>query len=131
MEMCEALSISPEDVVMLPLSFYLKSPSLGTFRRDDYIAGWRTIADGQPCEDAEAQKRLLPRLRQELEQDAPVRGERASEAKGGLFARTYEFTYTFARPEGQKSLREWAIPVSFLTDTWQLTPPPMKLSSLP
>lgn len=112
MEMCEALSISPEDVVMLPLSFYLKSPSLGTFRRDDYIAGWRTIADGQPCEDAEAQKRLLPRLRQELEQDAPVRGERASEAKGGLFARTYEFTYTFARPEGQKSLREWAMNVS-------------------
>ncbi|CDR99868.1 hypothetical protein, partial [Sporisorium scitamineum] len=31
LRMCEALEVSPEDVVFLPLSFYLKSPSIGTF----------------------------------------------------------------------------------------------------
>lgn len=103
--MCEDLGISPDDVVMLPLSFYLRSPSLGAFHRDAYIEGWRAIAGTGKCDTLESQKQLLPKLREELKQDAAVRGERANESKQGLFHRTYEFTYTFARPEGQKSLR--------------------------
>lgn len=107
MSMCEDLGISPEDVVMLPLSFYLRSPSLGTFQRAGYLDGWRAIAGpGVKCDSLDAQRELLPKLREELKQDAPVRGDRAAEAKTGLFKRVYEFTYAFARPEGQKSLRE-------------------------
>lgn len=104
--MCEDLEISPEDVVMLPLSFYLRSPSLGTFQRASYIDGWRAIADTDKVDSLASQKKLLPKLRDELKKDAPVRGERATEGKSGLFNRVYEFTYTFAREEGQKSLCE-------------------------
>ena len=106
MEMCQDLDISPEDVVMLPLSFYLRSPSLGTFQRAHYIDGWRAIAGTDKVDSLQSQKKLLPRLRDELKRDAPVRGDRESESKYGLFHRVYEFTYTFARPEGQKSLCE-------------------------
>lgn len=105
--MCKDLNISPEDVVMLPLSFYLGSPSLGTFQRAPYIEGWRAIADTEKIDTLTAQKKLLPKLRDELKKDAPVRGIRATEAKSGLFHRVYEFTYTFARQEGQKSLCEF------------------------
>lgn len=110
MQMCEDLDITPDDIVMLPLSFYLRSPSLGTFERDRYIEGWRTIAStgsnssGTRCDSVEAQQALLPRLRDEIKHDAPVRGELGVDSKHGLFHRVYEFTYAFARPEGQKSL---------------------------
>lgn len=104
--MCEDLDISPEDVVMLPLSFYLRSPSLGTFQKTPYIEGWRAIAGTEKVDTLAAQKKMLPKLREEMKKDAPVRGDRASESKSGLFQRVYEFTYTFARPEGQKSLGE-------------------------
>jgi DCN1-like protein 1/2 len=106
MEMCQDLEISPEDVVMLPLSFYLKSPSLGTFQRAQYIEGWKAIAGMEKVDSLESQKRLLPKLREEMKKDAVVRGERGTESKNGLFHRVYEFTYTFARQEGQKSLCE-------------------------
>lgn len=106
MEMCEDLGISPEDVVMLPLSFYLRSPSLGTFQKTPYIDGWRAIADTEKIDSLAGQKKLLPRLRDELKKDSPVRGDRGTESKSGLFHRVYEFTYTFAREEGQKSLCE-------------------------
>ena len=106
MQMFEDLEISPEDVVMLPLSFYLRSPSLGTFQRTPFIEGWRAIAGTEKCDTLESQKKLLPRLREEMQKDAQVRGDRGSESKSGLFQRVYEFTYAFARPEGQKSLGE-------------------------
>lgn len=103
--MCQDLDISPEDVVMLPLSFYLRSPSLGTFQRNSYIDGWKDIAGTFKVDSLDAQKDLLPALREDLRNDAPVRGERSKESQAGLFHRVYEFTYAFARPEGQKSLR--------------------------
>jgi DCN1-like protein 1/2 len=106
MQMFQDLDISPEDVVLLPLSFYLKSPSLGTFQRAQYIEGWKAIAGSERMDSLQAQKKLLPKLRDELKEDAAVRGERGTESKSGLFHRVYEFTYTFAREEGQKSLCE-------------------------
>lgn len=104
MTMLEDLKTSPEDAVVLPLSFYLRSPSLGVFQKENFIEGWKSIAGSQKCDSIEAQIKLLDLLREDLKADAPVRGDRASESKQGLFHRTYEFTYTFARPEGQKSL---------------------------
>lgn len=111
LKMCEALEISPEDVVFLPLSFYLKSPSIGTFTRPDYVQGWKTL---DQSDTLEKQKSTLNTLRQELRDNRAIRLDRvaedqkASQASGtkgkGLYERVYDYTYSFARQEGQKSL---------------------------
>ncbi|EST06169.1 Potentiating neddylation domain protein [Kalmanozyma brasiliensis GHG001] len=111
LKMCEALEVSPEDVVFLPLSFYLKSPSIGTFTRTDYVNGWKML---DLSDTVEKQKATLEKLRQELLQNKPLRLERiaeeksnpatASSANKGLYEKTYDYTYGFARREGQKSL---------------------------
>ncbi|CEH12478.1 Uncharacterized conserved protein [Ceraceosorus bombacis] len=69
---------------------------------DQYKEGWRTL-DG--ADTVAKQKQVLPKLREELERDAEVRGALASEGKGGLFARVYDWVYAYARDEGQKSLK--------------------------
>ncbi len=111
LKMCEALEVSPEDVVFLPLSFYLRSPSIGTFTRTDYVAGWKML---DLSDTLEKQKKTIEKLRQELLENKPLRLERvaqekadpatASSANKGLYEKVYEYTYAFARQEGQKSL---------------------------
>lgn len=111
LKMCEALEVSPEDVVFLPLSFYLRSPSIGTFTRTDYVAGWKML---DLSDTLEKQKKTIEKLRQELLENKPLRLERvaqekadpatASSANKGLYEKVYEYTYAFARREGQKSL---------------------------
>lgn len=111
LKMCEALEISPEDVVFLPLSFYLKSPSIGTFTRADYVQGWKTL---DQSDTLDKQKKTLNTLRQELHDNKAIRLDRVAEdqkanqssaLKGkGLYDRVYDYTYSFARQEGQKSL---------------------------
>lgn len=109
MSYCEALDISPEDVVLLPLSFYLQSPTMGRFTKQGFVNGWRTLAgNSKACDTLEGQKNHLPALVKDLKADAPVKGELAEKPpkSAGLYKKTYEYTYTFARPEGQKSLGE-------------------------
>lgn len=107
MSYCEELSISLEDVVLLPLSFYLQSPTMGRFTRDKFIAGWRTLADGtKACDTISGQQKALKGLKEELLRDGEVKGELGTNGSAGLFKRTYDYTYAFAKPEGQKSLRE-------------------------
>lgn len=111
LKMCEALEVSPEDVVFLPLSYYLKSPSIGTFNRTDYVNGWKML---DLSDTIEKQKKTLEQLRTELLDNKPLRLERiaeeksnpatASSANKGLYEKVYEYTYAFARREGQKSL---------------------------
>ncbi|KAJ1032729.1 hypothetical protein NDA16_000750 [Ustilago loliicola] len=111
LKMCEALQVSPEDVVFLPLSYYLKSPSIGTFTRNDYVNGWKML---DLSDTLEKQAKTLEKLRQELLENKPLRLERiaeeksnpatASSANKGLYEKVYEYTYGFARREGQKSL---------------------------
>ncbi len=111
LKMCEALDVSPEDVVFLPLSYYLKSPSIGTFTRNDYVNGWKML---DLSDTIEKQKKTLEKLRQELLDNKPLRLERIAEEKAnpaiastankGLYEKVYEYTYGFARTEGQKSL---------------------------
>ncbi|KAI3479485.1 hypothetical protein L1887_58443 [Cichorium endivia] len=105
LKMCEALEVSPEDVVFLPLSFYLRSPSIGTFTRTDYVAGWKML---DLSDTLEKQKKTIEKLRQELLENKPLRLERvaqekadpatASSANKGLYEKVYEYTYAFARP---------------------------------
>lgn len=110
MEYCGALGLDPEDVVLLPLSFYLDSPTMGKFTKQGFVQGWKTLSEGtsgsSSCTTMEGQKKRLPRLAEELKSDEPVRGDLATKGKGGLYKRVYEYAYNFARPEGQKSLRE-------------------------
>ncbi|SAM77774.1 related to DCN1-scaffold-type E3 ligase [Ustilago bromivora] len=111
LKMCEALEVSPEDVVFLPLSYYLKSPSIGTFTRNDYINGWKML---DLSDTINKQQKTLEKLRQELLENKPPRFEHiaeeksnpatASSANKGLYEKVYEYTYGFARKEGQKSL---------------------------
>lgn len=111
LKMCEALEVSPEDVVFLPLSYYLKSASMGTFTREGYINGWKML---DLSDTIDKQKKTLEKLRQELLDNKPLRLERiaqeksnpatASGANKGLYEKVYEYTYAFARREGQKSL---------------------------
>lgn len=111
LKMCEALEVSPEDVVFLPLSYYLKSPSIGTFTRNDYINGWKML---DLSDTINKQQKTLEKLRKELLENKPLRLERmaeeksnpatASSANKGLYEKVYEYTYGFARKEGQKSL---------------------------
>ncbi|KAE8228714.1 hypothetical protein CF326_g6343 [Tilletia indica] len=117
MELCTDLGISPEDPAILPLSFYLGSPSLGTFTREAYVDGWRSLGPG--LDTKEKQKEFVEKtLSKELRQNAPVRGTLATKGKGGLYRRVYDFTYTFARPEGQKSL-----PLDSAIAFWELIIP--------
>ncbi len=111
LKMCEALEVSPEDVVFLPLSFYLRSPSIGTFTRTDYVAGGRCST----CQTRSRSKRRRSKsCARSCWRNKPLRLERvaqekadpatASSANKGLYEKVYEYTYAFARREGQKSL---------------------------
>ncbi|CAO1624971.1 unnamed protein product [Parajaminaea phylloscopi] len=107
MQYCEALGVSPEDVVLLPLSYYLESPTMGRFTRQGFLSGWKTLSDNsKACDTVEGQKGVLPALLRDFQADAPVKGELAQKPpkSAGLYKKTYEYAYTFARPEGQKSL---------------------------
>ncbi|GAC97005.1 hypothetical protein PHSY_004589 [Pseudozyma hubeiensis SY62] len=111
LKMCEALQVSPEDVVFLPLSYYLKSETMGTFTREGYVNGWKML---DLSDTIEKQRKTLEKLRQELLENKPLRLERIAEEKSnpatasgankGLYEKVYEYTYGFARREGQKSL---------------------------
>ncbi|SPO21635.1 related to DCN1 - scaffold-type E3 ligase [Ustilago trichophora] len=111
LKMCEALEVSPEDVVFLPLSYYLKSPSIGNFTRNEYVNGWKML---ELSDTIEKQRNTLEKLRRELLENKPLRRERIAEEKSnpataasankGLYEKVYEYTYAFARREGQKSL---------------------------
>ncbi|KAJ9477499.1 Defective in cullin neddylation protein 1 [Pseudozyma hubeiensis] len=111
LKMCEALEVSPEDVVFLPLSYYLKSETMGTFTREGYVNGWKML---DLSDTIEKQRKTLEKLRQELLENKPLRLERIAEEKSnpatasgankGLYEKVYEYTYGFARREGQKSL---------------------------
>ncbi|CAO1634791.1 unnamed protein product [Sympodiomycopsis kandeliae] len=111
MEYCSQLEISPEDVVLLPLSFYLQSPTMGKFTRKEFINGWKVLStngDLSSIDTIASQKNQLPELKKELLADAEIRSgfiqQMNNNKKGGLYKKVYEYTYNFARPEGQKSL---------------------------
>ncbi|KDN43900.1 defective in cullin neddylation protein 1 [Tilletiaria anomala UBC 951] len=105
------LGLDLEDVVVLALCFYLKAPAMGKFKRADFIKGWLLL---DKAATIEAQKQVLVGLRKDFQEDRRVRTEAGSSVNnvangspsesGGLYTKTYEFTYGFARREGQKSL---------------------------
>jgi len=88
LNLCSDLGVDPEDVVLLAVAFELQSPSVGRWKRDKWIRGWR----GLSVETFEGMKSAIPRLRKKLGADSEY------------FRRVYTYTFEFARSEGQRSL---------------------------
>lgn len=103
------LDVALDDVLVLPLCYYLGAPSMGRFTRDGFVAGWLTL---DAADTLESQKAVLPALRRDFQTDAQAKpivsldpsGTVKPPSNNGLYSKVYEFTFTFARPEGQKSL---------------------------
>ena len=65
-----ALGLGLEDVLVLPLCYYLKAPSMGKFSRDGFIKGWFLL---DKADTIARQKEVLTKLREEFEQNKPIR----------------------------------------------------------
>ncbi|KAL5520319.1 hypothetical protein ACEPAG_9533 [Sanghuangporus baumii] len=87
-KLCEDLEVNPEDVVLLAIAYELKAPSMGRWTRKGWIDGWRNL--GQ--DTIEGMRKTLSILSQKLASDARY------------FQQVYNYTFDFARSEGQRSL---------------------------
>ncbi|KAL5478987.1 DCN1 [Sanghuangporus weigelae] len=87
-KLCEDLEVNPEDVVLLSIAYELKAPSMGRWTRKGWIDGWRNL--GQ--DTIEGMRKTLSSLSQKLASDARY------------FQQVYNYTFDFARSEGQRSL---------------------------
>ncbi|KAL5525275.1 DCN1 [Sanghuangporus sanghuang] len=87
-KLCEDLEVNPEDVVLLAIAYELKAPSMGRWTRKGWIDGWRNL--GQ--DTIEGMRKTLSILSHKLASDARY------------FQQVYNYTFDFARSEGQRSL---------------------------
>jgi len=85
---CEDLGVDPEDVVLLPIAYELKSPSVGSFPRKPWIDGWKSLG----CDSINSMKSALPGLRHKLANDP------------SYFTSVYNYTFEFAKASGQRSI---------------------------
>ena len=85
---CEDLGVSPEDVVLLPIAYELKSPSVGSFPRKPWIDGWKSLGyDSIP-----SMRTSLSKLRNKLANDPTY------------FTSVYNYTFEFAKTGAQRSI---------------------------
>lgn len=124
--MFEALGVDVASVAVLPLSYYLASPALGHFTRAGYTDGWLQLGLGPSLQDvagADAvlalQRAVLPSLMATFEANGAVLPSRtAAPPKKGLYTSVYEYTFLFARADGQKNL-----PLDVAITFWDLLLP--------
>ncbi|KAJ3363529.1 hypothetical protein GGF31_000939 [Allomyces arbusculus] len=86
--LCEDLGVDPADVVMLAVAYQLQCPHMCEFTRDGWMKGWTALN----VDSLAKMRAAVPALRGKMQNDAE------------FFKNVYEYTYTFAREEGQKSL---------------------------
>ncbi|KAG0352650.1 hypothetical protein BGZ54_002648 [Gamsiella multidivaricata] len=84
---CADLDVDPTDVVMLVMAWHLKAENMCEFTRSGFVEGWTKLG----CDTIEKMKDSIPKLRQELKDDA-------------AFREIYHFAFTFGLSENQKSL---------------------------
>ncbi|KAF7308027.1 Defective in cullin neddylation protein [Mycena kentingensis (nom. inval.)] len=89
-QMCEDLSVNPEDVVLLAVAYELKSPRMGEWTRTGYVEGWKALG----CDNLSAMKTALARLRTRL----------TSGSDPEYYKKVYNYTFEFAKTEGQRSI---------------------------
>lgn len=88
MRWCEDLQVDPEDVALLAIAYELKSPAVGEWTRKGWTDGWKTLqADSIPV-----MQNVTNKLRQKLASDSTY------------FIKVYNYTFDFAKSEGQRSL---------------------------
>jgi len=85
---CGDLGVDPEDVVLLPIAYELKSPSVGSFPRKPWIDGWRSLG----CDSIPSMQSALPKLRDKLANDP------------SYFTLVYNYTFEFAKTGAQRSI---------------------------
>ncbi|KND01302.1 uncharacterized protein SPPG_03111 [Spizellomyces punctatus DAOM BR117] len=85
--LCNDLEVDPTDVVTLVLAWHLQSPRMCDFRRKGWMEGWTNLG----CDTIEKMREVIPSLREELKDPSKFRD-------------VYNYTFSFARAENQKSL---------------------------
>ncbi|KAF8890759.1 Cullin binding-domain-containing protein [Infundibulicybe gibba] len=65
LRLCEDLEVDPEDVVLLAVAYELKSPRVGEWGRDGWVAGWKKLG----CDTIPAMRDALATLRTRLGTD--------------------------------------------------------------
>jgi len=85
---CGDLGVDPEDVVLLPIAYELKSPSVGSFPRKLWIDGWKSLG----CDSISSMQAALPKLRDKLANDPTY------------FTSVYNYTFEFAKTGAQRSI---------------------------
>ena len=85
---CGDLDVDPEDVVLLPIAFELKSPAVGSFPRKTWIDGWKSLG----CDSIPSMQTALPKLRDKLANNPTY------------FTSVYNYTFEFAKTGGQRSI---------------------------
>ena len=82
------------------MEYQLDAPSLGVFNRQGFVEGWRSLGYyplrstfNRRCDSIQNMTSKVAQLREQFKIDDQ------------FHKRVYLFTYAFARPEGQRSLR--------------------------
>ena len=88
MKLCEDLQVDPEDVVMLAIAYELKSPGVCVWNRKGWTDGWKVLQ----CDTIQSMRAMTINLKKRLSSDS------------GYFTKVYNYTFDFAKSEGQRSL---------------------------
>lgn len=86
---CDDLGVSPEDAVLLVISWHFEAATMCEYSRREFEDGMASLR----CENIDALRAALPRLRAELESRK-------------TFGQIYNFSYLFSREKGQKILQQ-------------------------
>lgn len=110
------MGVDPEDVVLLPVAYELKSPRMGEWTKKGWVDGWKSLGydrraferttpliSGHRADNIPAMKALLPTLRNRVASDPDY------------FKQVYNYTFNFAKEEGQRSIGTFAF--AFLVST--------------
>lgn len=100
------LRVGLEELTHLALCELLQSASIGDFTREKFIAGWKSVekaGTNQAYDNIKAQGDHVKALRKQLQKDH------------SYLKQVYRYTFTLARPEGQKN-----VPVDAALDFWKM-----------
>lgn len=88
MSFCEAIELDLGAAGVLALSYELKSPQMGVFKRKEWVEGWKALR----CDTIPAMKAGVEKMQQRLVSDA------------SFFRQVYLYTFEFAKAAGQRSI---------------------------
>lgn len=100
------LRVGLEELTHLALCDLLQSTSIGEFTRDKFVSGWKSlekIGANQIYDSIKAQADYVKSLPKRLQTDRDY------------LKQVYRYTFTLARPEGQKN-----VPVDAALDFWKM-----------